>query len=93
MDVEIDRREYNGHTIVFQEDKSKEMIKPDGTSMQYIISIEGKNQSLGHKRYITDLMKQLGYRNAYYGAKAIFANPEQFKHVMGDWLGFIPNKT
>ncbi len=90
-DVEIDRRVFNGHTVVLLEDSS--MMKPDGTSYQYIIAIESNSKagklSLVEKHYITDLFKRDGYSNAYSGARAVFSNPESFKGFLGDnWLGY-----
>ena len=94
-DHEIDRREFNGHTIVLQEDRHKGMMKNDDSgSMQYIISVEGKNGQLDHKRYITDIAAKIGLVNAKYGAKLIFANPERYKNVMGEyWIGYNPPKS
>lgn len=90
-DVEIDRREFSGHTIVLLEDRS--MMKPDGTSGQYIIAIERVSKdgkvSLVQKCYISDLMKKQGYANANEGARAVFLNPERFRGIMGEhWIGY-----
>lgn len=36
MDTDVDRRTYNGHTVVILEDRTTKMMNPDGTSRQYI---------------------------------------------------------
>ena len=87
--IELDVREFNRNQIILLEDRSQEMMKEDGTSMQYIIGIIGRKGTVEHRRYITDLMTKLGYRDAKHGAKAIFANPEKFKNVLGEyWYGY-----
>jgi hypothetical protein len=87
-DKEIDRREFNGHTLVLLEDTSRGMRKKNGTSWLYIFAIEKKGK-IKYKRYITDLMIQLGYRDARHGAIAILSNPEKFKKILGeDWHGY-----
>jgi hypothetical protein len=89
LDVTIDKREFNGHILVLQEDKTRSMMKPDGTSDRYIIAIEIKKGSLDHRRYITDLMTKLGFTDAKSGAQAVFADPDRYKHILGeDWYGF-----
>ncbi len=95
-DVEIDRRVFNGHTVVLLEDRS--MMKLDGTSGQYIIAIESAPKDdkvpLVHKRYISDLMKKKGYANSYEGARAVFLNPERFRGIMGEhWIGYETRKS
>lgn len=94
-DIEIDRRIFNGHTVVLLEDRS--MMKPDGTSKQYIIAVETISKSGGvslvHKCYISDLAKRQGYANAYEAARANFLNPEKFRGSMGEhWLGYQSRK-
>ncbi|MFI5324458.1 MAG: hypothetical protein ACHQ6U_13265 [Thermodesulfobacteriota bacterium] len=92
-DIEIDRREFNGRTLVLLEDRGKGMMLPDGTSKQYILAVELTSKSgkttLDHKRYISRLMMKRGYANAREGAKAIFYNPEDFKSIVGEhWVIF-----
>lgn len=92
-DTEIDRREWNSKILVLLEDVASHMIKPDGTSEQYIIGIQvvAKKGSIyiDHKRYITDLMVKRGYINAKHGAIAIMQNPEKFKSILGEeWHGY-----
>jgi hypothetical protein len=96
-DMEIDRRNFNGHVLVLLEDRHKGMLKPDGTSEQYISAIESVSEKghafTHHRRYVTDLMRKLGYRDAKHGAMAIFANPQRFKSVLGEaWHGFTVKK-
>ena len=95
-DVEIDRHVFNGHAVVLLEDRS--MLKPDGTSGQYIIAIESISKagklSLVDKRYISDLITKLGYANAYEGARVIFLNPEKFRGILGEhWTGYENEQT
>jgi len=95
-DVEIDRRVFNGHTVVLLEDST--MMEPDGTSSQYIIAIESTSKdgkvSLIDKRYISGLIKKQGYDNAYDGARAIFLNPEGFREILGEhWVGYEHEQT
>ncbi|MFI5324063.1 MAG: hypothetical protein ACHQ6U_11190 [Thermodesulfobacteriota bacterium] len=40
FDVEIDRRDYNGWTLLLLEDRHKGMMLPDGTSKHYILCVE-----------------------------------------------------
>ncbi|MFI5324466.1 MAG: hypothetical protein ACHQ6U_13315 [Thermodesulfobacteriota bacterium] len=60
-DVEIDRREYNGLTVVLLEDRRRNTMLPDGTSKQYILcvetrAVESSNIDSFHYRHITKLM-------------------------------------
>ncbi len=95
-DTEIDRREFNGHTLVLLEDRGR--MKPDGTSRQNIIAVESVSEdgkkSLGQKRYITDLVRKRGYANSKEGARAIFLSPGGFKGMLGEhWIGFREKET
>jgi hypothetical protein len=95
-DVEIDRRVFQGHTVVLLEDRS--MLKPDGTSGQYIIAIESTSKagklSLVDKRYISDLITKLGYAHAYEGARVIFLNPKKFRGILDEhWTGYENDQT
>ena len=92
--IEIDQKDFNGHTIVLLEDRSREMRKPDGTSMQYIIGVEGKDGVIFHKRYITDIVVVDGFVNAKQGAKAIFFDPDKYRHYLGEgWHGYRKSKA
>ena len=82
-DREMDRTEFNGHTLVLLEDRT--MLRPYKTSRQYIIAILGKKGNLDHKRYITDL----AVSSAKYFAQSIFVNPDKYKHILGlNWMGY-----
>jgi len=88
-DVEIDRREFNGRDLVLLEDRHRGMMKPDGTSKQYILAFAKKGGSY-NKRFITDLMQKRGYANAKEGARAIFLHPEDFKPILGESFFSVP---
>ena len=92
-DIEINRRIYNGHTILLLEDHRSGMIEKDGTSRQYILAVEQisktGNVKLTQERYITNLMKRKGYASAKEGAMAIFLHPSDFVSIVGEnWLPF-----
>jgi hypothetical protein len=92
MDVEIDRRKFNGRTIVLLEDRARAL--PDGASKQYVIGIEIKSKKTGklnieHKRFISPLITRLGFDTTYEGAKYTFDNLETARSVLGDsWYGY-----
>lgn len=94
MDSEIKRREFNGHTLVLLKDCSAKMMKePGGISRQYIIALETitpkGRKNLTNQRYISNLMRKLGFANAEEAAIAIFTDPYAYKNVLGEnWYGY-----
>ena len=93
-DFEIDRREFNGHTLVLLEDRTKNLMKSDGTSGQYVLAIEMQSKKsplkfLAHYRFITDLMRKKGFENAKEAARAMFLHPEDYKPILGEhWIAY-----
>lgn len=92
-DIELDRRIHNNHAIALLEDRHAKMMKPDGTSGQYIIAVltnaGSDKERYTCKRYITDLITKKGYPNAKAAARAIFLNPDNFVNVLGEnWLPY-----
>lgn len=92
-DVEIDRRDYNGWTLLLLEDRHRNMMLPNGTSKQYILAVEFIHEngtiSLKHKRFISQLITKKGFRDAKEGTRAIFLNPEKFISTVGEhWVIF-----
>lgn len=92
-DRELDRKSFNGHTIVLLEDQNPRLRNPDGTSGQYVIAVESiskkGNVNLSHRRYISNLIRKKGYANAKEGALAVFHTPHNFMGVLGEgWLPY-----
>lgn len=87
-DYEIDRRVYRGHELVLLEDRS------DAGKGQYILAVEirskkGGKRYLEHRRFITEIVRKLGFEGSREGARAIFLHPEDYKGVLGEhWFGY-----